>query len=73
MSNPEALSEKAAGNAAYKKKDFNTAIQHYNKAIEIEPTEITFRYARNKERDKEPDKWARCLVSVWDAHPRSNH
>ena len=39
----EALAEKAAGNAAYKKKDFDTAIGHYNKAIELEPTEITFR------------------------------
>lgn len=30
------------GNDAYKKKNFETAIQHYNKAIELDPTDITF-------------------------------
>jgi stress-induced-phosphoprotein 1 len=34
--------EKEAGNAAYKKKDFPTALVHYNKAIEHDPTDITF-------------------------------
>lgn len=34
--------EKEAGNAAYKKKDFDTALIHYNKAIEHDPTDITF-------------------------------
>lgn len=34
--------EKDAGNAAYKKKDFETALAHYNKAIEHDPTDITF-------------------------------
>ena len=34
--------EKDAGNAAYKKKDFDTAIVHYNKAIEHDSTDITF-------------------------------
>jgi tetratricopeptide (TPR) repeat protein len=34
--------EKEAGNAAYKKKDFDTALTHYNKAIEHDPTDITF-------------------------------
>lgn len=34
--------EKEAGNAAYKKKDFDLALTHYNKAIEHDPTDITF-------------------------------
>ncbi|KAK6935227.1 Tetratricopeptide repeat 1 [Dillenia turbinata] len=34
--------EKEAGNAAYKKKDFETAIQHYTKAIELDDTDISF-------------------------------
>lgn len=37
-----AKKEKDLGNAAYKKKDFDTAIQHYNAAIEHDPTDITF-------------------------------
>ncbi|CRK94060.1 CLUMA_CG007583, isoform A [Clunio marinus] len=37
-----AKKEKDAGNAAYKKKDFNTALDHYKKAIEHDPTDITF-------------------------------
>lgn len=52
MSNPEdenlpenkklAKKEKEAGNAAYKKKDFENALEHYNKALEHDPTDITF-------------------------------
>lgn len=38
----EALKEKALGNDAYKKKDFETALKHYNKAIELDPTDITY-------------------------------
>ncbi|XP_034949573.1 stress-induced-phosphoprotein 1 [Chelonus insularis] len=38
----EALKEKQKGNDAYKKKDFETALKHYNKAIELDPTEITY-------------------------------
>jgi len=30
------------GNAAYKNRDFETAHQHYNKAKELDPTNITF-------------------------------
>ncbi|GFP81793.1 hsp70-hsp90 organizing protein 3 [Phtheirospermum japonicum] len=37
-----ALKEKEAGNAAYKKKDFETAIQHYSKAIELDDEDISF-------------------------------
>lgn len=37
-----ARSEKEEGNAAYKKKDFNVALEHYSKAIEHDPTDISF-------------------------------
>lgn len=38
----QALKEKEAGNLAYKKKDFDTAIQHYTKAIELDDEEISY-------------------------------
>lgn len=37
-----AQKEKEAGNAAYKKKDFETAIQHYTKAIELDDEDISY-------------------------------
>ncbi|GFZ07060.1 pleckstrin homology (PH) and lipid-binding START domains-containing protein [Actinidia rufa] len=38
----EAHKEKKKGNAAYKKKDFEAAIQHYAKAIELDDKDISF-------------------------------
>ncbi|GMN32636.1 hypothetical protein TIFTF001_003768 [Ficus carica] len=38
----QALKEKEAGNVAYKKKDFDTAIQHYTKAFELDDEDISF-------------------------------
>lgn len=38
----QAQKEKEAGNAAYKKKDFETAIQHYTKAFELDDEDISF-------------------------------
>ncbi|KAL1559750.1 Hsp70-Hsp90 organizing protein 2 [Salvia divinorum] len=38
----QAQKEKEAGNAAYKKKDFETAIQHYTTAIELDDADISF-------------------------------
>jgi len=38
----KALKEKELGNAAYKKKDFKAATEHYDKAIALDPTEISF-------------------------------
>lgn len=37
-----AKAEKENGNEAYKKKDFTAAIEHYQKAIEHDPTDMTF-------------------------------
>nr|CAX71176.1 putative Stress-induced-phosphoprotein 1 [Schistosoma japonicum] len=42
MGQHEAEAEKEKGNAAHKKKDFETAIAHYDKAIELDPTCITY-------------------------------
>ncbi|XP_078483981.1 stress-induced-phosphoprotein 1 [Ciona intestinalis] len=38
----ESLKEKDLGNAAYKKKDFETALEHYDKAFTLDPLNITF-------------------------------
>ena len=38
----QADAEKDLGNAAYKKKDFEVAIGHYDKAIELFPSELTY-------------------------------
>ncbi|XP_022759056.1 hsp70-Hsp90 organizing protein 3-like [Durio zibethinus] len=38
----KALKEKEAGNAAYKRKDFETAIQHYTKAMELDDEDISY-------------------------------
>ncbi|XP_022814298.1 stress-induced-phosphoprotein 1 [Spodoptera litura] len=37
-----ALQEKDQGNESYKKKDFDNALKHYQKAVEHDPTDITF-------------------------------
>ena len=38
----QALEEKEKGNAAYKNREFEEALQHYDKALELDPTNITF-------------------------------
>jgi len=38
----QAQKEKEAGNAAYKKKDFETAIGHYTKALELDDEDISY-------------------------------
>jgi stress-induced-phosphoprotein 1 len=42
----QALAEKELGNAAYKKKDFETALEHYNKAVDLDKTNVVFRNNR---------------------------
>ncbi|CAL1530387.1 unnamed protein product [Lymnaea stagnalis] len=37
----KALEEKEKGNAAYKQKNFDVALQHYDAALELDPTNIT--------------------------------
>ncbi|GJP46588.1 hypothetical protein CLOM_g5862 [Closterium sp. NIES-68] len=38
----EAVREKEAGNAAYKKKEFESAVEHYSRAVELDDSDITF-------------------------------
>lgn len=38
----QAMAEKELGNAAYKQKKFDVAISHYDKAIELDPKEMSF-------------------------------
>ena len=40
--NTKAQEFKKLGNEAYKKRKFSTAIGYYEKAIEIDPNEITY-------------------------------
>lgn len=37
----QSLEEKEKGNAAYKQKDFTNALLHYEKAAELDPSNIT--------------------------------
>eukprot|EP00730_Choanoeca_flexa_P006984 TRINITY_DN12259_c0_g3_i3.p2 TRINITY_DN12259_c0_g3~~TRINITY_DN12259_c0_g3_i3.p2 ORF type:complete len:574 (+),score=186.45 TRINITY_DN12259_c0_g3_i3:1876-3597(+) len=54
----QAAEEKALGTKAYKAKDFETAIKHYSKAAEVDPTDLTFHlnlgavYLEQKEYEK---------------------
>lgn len=43
----QALKEKEHGNEAYKKKDFETALKHYDKARELDPTNMMFLFNKS--------------------------
>lgn len=70
--------EKALGNDAYKKRDFATAITHYNKAIELEPHNLVYRsnliavLIEQKELDKAIDICKECVTvyNETDCHIR---
>jgi stress-induced-phosphoprotein 1 len=38
----EAKAEKEAGNAAYKKRQFDEAIQHYDRALDLDDGDISY-------------------------------
>jgi len=62
-----ALTEKEAGNTAYKAKNFDQAIQHYNKALELDPTDMTYRLniaAVQFEMKKYEDCIKECLDAI---------
>jgi len=56
--NSQAVSEKELGNEAYKNRNFETALQHYGKASELDPTNMVYRtniaavYFEQKEYEK---------------------
>ncbi|MFH4978319.1 hypothetical protein AB6A40_005028 [Gnathostoma spinigerum] len=56
----KAIEEKNLGNEAYKKKDFEAALAHYDKAIELDPTEITF-YSNKAAVFFEQKKFEECI------------
>lgn len=56
-----AVAEKLKGNEAYKKKDFEAAHKHYDKAIELEPTNIVY-YTNKSAVLFEEKKYDECLA-----------
>lgn len=52
--------EKEKGNEAYKKKDFETALAHYNKATELDPVNMTY-YTNRAAVYFEQKRWDDCL------------
>ncbi|VDM66765.1 unnamed protein product, partial [Strongylus vulgaris] len=58
--NFQAVAEKNLGNAAYKQKNFVEAHKHYDKAIELDPTNITF-YTNKAAAFFEEQKFDECV------------
>jgi stress-induced-phosphoprotein 1 len=52
--------EKEKGNEAYKKKDFQTALNHYNKASELDPKNMTY-YTNRAAVYFEQNQWDDCI------------
>lgn len=42
MGLPQAQKEKELGNAAYKRKEFPAALEHYTRAEQLDPTNMTY-------------------------------
>lgn len=55
-----AEAEKEKGNDAYKKKDFEAALNHYNKATELDPKNMTY-YTNRAAVYFEQKRWDDCL------------
>lgn len=64
--NPQALAEKELGNAAYKQKKFEVALEHYGKAIELDPSEISFLNNRAAVYFEQKD-WDKCIAECQKA------
>ncbi|CAF2386234.1 unnamed protein product [Rotaria sp. Silwood2] len=56
----QAEEEKEKGNEAYKKKDFEIALNHYNKATEIDPKNMTY-YTNRAAVYFEQKQWDDCI------------
>lgn len=69
---PESQKEKEKGNEAYKRKAFDEAIEHYSKAIELNPDDLSFRTNRAAVY-LEQGEYDKCLQECDDAieHGRS--
>ncbi|CAF1148590.1 unnamed protein product [Adineta steineri] len=55
-----AEAEKEKGNEAYKKKDFEAALQHYDKASELDPKNMTY-YTNKAAVHFEQKRWDDCI------------
>ncbi|CAI2352706.1 unnamed protein product [Caenorhabditis sp. 36 PRJEB53466] len=60
MSDVQALAQKDLGNSAYKLKDFEAAHAHYDKAIELDPNNVTF-YNNKAAAYFEEQKYEECV------------
>lgn len=59
-SQKNAIKEKEMGNEFYKKKEFENALSHYEKAIELEPTNITY-YSNKAAVYFEQEQYEKCI------------
>lgn len=62
----EALAAKEAGNAAYRKRDFDAALKHYDTAITLDPTDMSFRTNRAAVYFEQKD-YQKCITECNEA------